>query len=396
MKIVHVLLGRSGPNNMNGVSKAVHFVALEQVRLGHDVETWSLERSNDKIPAEEHGYLNLRFPVTASRMLLAPALEARLHELPPQTWVQLHSVFVPELPGIARVLRNRGMAYGLTPHGGYAKRVLNRGKLKKAVYLSLFESALLRGASLVQAVGVSEIADIRRLAPGANVVLVPNGQEPIEGVTPTTQHAGAARPVFAFCGRLDATHKGLDLLLDGFAEYVKSGGEGSLWLIGDGKHRGSLSAQAQRLGVASRVTFHGPRFGDEKLALLAAADAFVHTSRWEGLPTGVLEAAALGLPLLLSRETNLGDHTLRYGAGVVLERNEPSPIAAALAQMAQALRTDARESLQEAARRMVAEEFSWPQCAERLVTEYQTVLRTSGEVKAAGLAPRTSTVTDQP
>ncbi|MEO1337322.1 MAG: protein kinase, partial [Myxococcota bacterium] len=46
-------------------------------------------------------------------------------------------------------------------------------------------------------------------------------------------------------------------------------------------------------------------FGEERDARIAAADAFVHPSRHEGMPTAVLEAGSLGRPVIVTPGTNL-------------------------------------------------------------------------------------------
>ncbi|NIP32883.1 MAG: glycosyltransferase, partial [Aliifodinibius sp.] len=49
--------------------------------------------------------------------------------------------------------------------------------------------------------------------------------------------------------------------------------------------RKTLSKHCEELSLENAVIFHGAKFEDEKLNLLAHMDVFIHTSRWEGLPT---------------------------------------------------------------------------------------------------------------
>ena len=71
-----------------------------------------------------------------------------------------------------------------------------------------------------------------------------------------------------------------------------------LELIGDGPMRSSLEALADELGIRARVSFRGvlPDVRHE----LARADLFAFPSAWEGQGLAVLEAAASGVPLLIS------------------------------------------------------------------------------------------------
>jgi glycosyltransferase involved in cell wall biosynthesis len=70
-------------------------------------------------------------------------------------------------------------------------------------------------------------------------------------------------------------------------------------LVGDGPERGSLQAQAGRLGLAPRVRFLGQRAPVEVAALLQRSRAFVLTSRYEGLPMALLEAFCCGVPAVV-------------------------------------------------------------------------------------------------
>ena len=56
-------------------------------------------------------------------------------------------------------------------------------------------------------------------------------------------------------------------------------------------------------------------------------DSFVLTSRWEGMPTVLLDAAALGIPLIVVPETNFAGYVKEFGCGLIIEKNTPVQIA---------------------------------------------------------------------
>jgi glycosyltransferase involved in cell wall biosynthesis len=66
--------------------------------------------------------------------------------------------------------------------------------------------------------------------------------------------------------------------------------------VGDGKCRAELEKQATELGIGDVVRFTG--FVENPYPYLAQADLFVHTSRWEGLGIVLVEALALGTPVV--------------------------------------------------------------------------------------------------
>lgn len=69
-----------------------------------------------------------------------------------------------------------------------------------------------------------------------------------------------------------------------------------LAILGEGRERATLIALADQLGVTERVTF--PGFVPNPYPVLARADVFVHSARLEGSPIVVMEAIALGRPVV--------------------------------------------------------------------------------------------------
>lgn len=111
--------------------------------------------------------------------------------------------------------------------------------------------------------------------------------------------------------------KGLDLLLDAVSPLL-AGAPDALVVIGgrSGNQSALLEAKRDRLPPAS-VRFLGAR--RDVADLLVAADVFVLPSRWEGLGSVLLEAMALGTPIVASdlppvREV-VGDHALLVRVG---------------------------------------------------------------------------------
>jgi glycosyltransferase involved in cell wall biosynthesis len=368
MKIVHILLGKANPNRMIGVNKVVHSLATEQRRQGVDVEVWGITSTPESV-SHTHEYRLRLFKPGRPRLLPTSEITKAVSSLEKNTVVHFHSVFVPELYAVSRVLKKRGVHWVLTPHSGYNPRSMAHRRLLKKVYWALFESKLIKGARAIHAIGASEKGDIQRIVPGKTCALIPNGQDLHELEFPWQEIKRLRRPVFGYCGRLVVAQKGLDLLLEAFSLYLATGGTGELWLVGDGPDRGRLERTIRRLGLGDRVRLLGAMFGSEKLNRLAHMDVFVHTSRWDVIPTAVLEAAGLGRPLLLSRETNLGESVEHHGAGVVLSENSAEKIASAMETLSQAYIERWLDAMGTRARNMIEREFSWTTIVNRLHDE---------------------------
>ena len=193
-------------------------------------------------------------------------------------------------------------------------------------------------------------SDVRRrlLAAGVReerIILVPSGVEAPEGF-PTGAGRSAARGRFG-AGEGDwlvATvaalehRKGIDVLLDSLA--LPAGRRLRLVVAGDGSRRVDLERRAVERGVADRIVFLGER--SQVADLLAAADAFALPSRREGLGVAVLEAMAMGLPVVASRVGGISDAVVEGETGWLVRAEDPGSLAEALARLAQAPET-ARE-----------------------------------------------------
>jgi len=111
---------------------------------------------------------------------------------------------------------------------------------------------------------------------------------------------------FIFLGRpIDS--KAVDLLLEAFAAVVAQT-DGVLEIIGDGDLRGELEAQTARLGIDSSVVFSGWLSQEQCAIKLQQADALVLPSLREGGGAVVLEAIAVGLPVIATNWGGPGDY----------------------------------------------------------------------------------------
>jgi glycosyltransferase involved in cell wall biosynthesis len=144
---------------------------------------------------------------------------------------------------------------------------------------------------------------------------------------------GIGPDVFAFfyVGRLNPV-KDLGTLLAAFAELPPDVTVGArLYLVGDGSDRATLEARRDALTIGERVSFLGAR-GDVA-ELLMAADAFVMSSKSEGLPMVLLEAMAARVPCVA---TTVGGIPKLFGddRGLLVPAQDARALAAAMASVA--------------------------------------------------------------
>jgi glycosyltransferase involved in cell wall biosynthesis len=129
----------------------------------------------------------------------------------------------------------------------------------------------------------------------------------------------------AFAGRLTA-QKSLGVALQAVADV-----EGvTLAIAGDGDERAGLERQAAQLGIADRVRFLGPQPREHVLELLHAADAAVLSSSWENFPHTVVEALAVGTPVLATRVGGVEEVVADDENGLLVPAGDPTALAAAI------------------------------------------------------------------
>ena len=98
--------------------------------------------------------------------------------------------------------------------------------------------------------------------------------------------------------------------------------------VGQGPQEARIRALAEELKVADRVIFTG--FRADATRVMAAADVFTLASKWEGLPVALMEALALGLPVVATDVGGVGE-TLRHDVDALLVKpNDTHALADAL------------------------------------------------------------------
>ncbi len=334
--------GLGHPSEANGVHNVARALAKEQSAAGDNV-SFSLLASGDVAPKPDPTYPTHIVQLDGLRLrgrilhMSQATIDALLSGAGADTVCHIHGGREPMLRGLGQTLIRRGIRYAVTVHGRFSHVYDPLGRTLKrstALYLKLFERPLLEGARVVQALSEEEAVILRRVAPRARVEVIGNGAYS-SGLgalpaVPLSRGPSADFPHFGYCGRYAIVHKGLDLLLEGFASHCRDGGAGRLTMMGSGPAREDLVRMAAGLGIADRVRILGPCFGAARDNLLRECDYFVMASRYEGVPLAALEAAMLGLPLIVTAGTGLRSVVTAKQAGLQISDHSASAVAAAL------------------------------------------------------------------
>ncbi|HEX5078610.1 MAG TPA: glycosyltransferase [Geminicoccaceae bacterium] len=236
-------------------------------------------------------------------------------------------------------------------------------------------------------------AHLRALAPGADVMLAYHGLDPgrfpAPGRAPGPDGSDPARPVRLLGVARLVPKKGLRVLLAALAALPRAA-----WRyehLGGGPLREELQREAERLGIADRITWRGALPEDGVLEAYRAADLFVLASRIapdgdrDGLPNVLLEAGAMELAAVASSVAAVPELIEDGVNGVLVPPDDAAALAAALARLI--ADPAARLRLGRAARVRVLDRFATAPGIDRLAARLRAELgRPEGEDKSKAAA----------
>jgi glycosyltransferase involved in cell wall biosynthesis len=271
------------------------------------------------------------------------------------TWRKGLYVAVARAFGKPVILHLHGSGYnefyaGLSQQKQSAVRNLF-GKAQHVVALSAFWSAFVR--------------DALKIAPD-HIAEIPNGVPAVPGAAPRA--VGDGPPRIVFLGIL-GQRKGVDVLIDALA---KVAGEGLAWqaVLGGNGEVAAAQEQAQRLGIADRISFPGWVGEEEVHRYLSDGDIFVLPSRAENQPVAILEAMARARPVIATRIGAIPEQVADGETGLLVEPGDVDSLAAAL----RTLIADAprRSAMGAAGLDRFARFFSVESCASRFADLYRS------------------------
>ena len=133
--------------------------------------------------------------------------------------------------------------------------------------------------------------------------------------------------------------KGLDTVLDALGRLAGEGVAFAYDLVGAGEDREALAAQARRLGIADRVTFHGALPHEAVLGLYRRAHVFVLGCRVlangdrDGVPNVLVEAMAMGVPVAATDVSALPELARNGETALTCPPDDPAALAAAVRRL---------------------------------------------------------------
>jgi glycosyltransferase involved in cell wall biosynthesis len=274
---------------------------------------------------------------------------------------------------VAKLLRAR-VLYQV--HGGLLPQQFFRNRRLPTAFLRW----TLGLPDLVVVLAKVELDAYTAFVPRQAIAVLPNGIEcrPFDHVPTVLSHPEAPLRL-VYVGRI-AREKGLYETLQAMRLAHELGVDARITVAGAGPEEPRLRRYAQALGIASRVTFPGPVFGDDKVRLLSGADVMVLASYSEGLPYALLEGMAAGIPVIATPVGAIPDVMSHGTHGFIVPPRDAKSIAEALALMAGD--RDRLSWMSRACRRRIRAAYSIERLAAELSHHYA---RLTGAFVVAGL-----------
>jgi glycosyltransferase involved in cell wall biosynthesis len=389
MRVLHVVPTYIPAYRYGGPIHSVHGLCQALARRGHQIEvfTTNVDGPGDtdvalEQPVDLDGVTVWYFPSRRLRRLywsppMGAALRVRVRDF---DVIHLHSVFLWPTWAAARAARRFRVPYLLAPRGMLVRDLIRRkSRWLKGAWIRLIERRNLASAAAVHVTTEAEAREARALGlPLPRVFCVPNGVD----LPPTAlqeaglRDGGVTEDCVLFLGRVN-WEKGLDRLIRAWA-YVRGV---PLLVAGNDEegYRPTLEAISREAGVGDDVRFLGPVSGEAKWSLLAGSALLVLPSYSENFGNVVLEAMAVGCPVVVTPEVGAAEIVRESEAGQVVD-GDPAVLGPALARL---LADEPRRlAMGERGRRLVRERYTWSAVAEQMEQVYGNILKwRSGRVE---------------
>jgi len=401
MRILHVI--PSLAERHGGPPKVVQELCRELVRRGQEVTIYTTDLDGYRhlsVPLDqpirgEDGVERWYFSTQRSGLfgISLALLKALRKNIASFDLIHLHNLYRFSPTVAAHYARRYGVPYILQPHGTLDPYIYNRHRLRKIVYERLIDNKNLEKAAAIHFTAADEMSLAQSLGLKFRGVVVPLG---IEVAAPTLSNdqlrdnfanewpATRGKKVILFLGRL-TQKKGLDLLAKAFGRIARSRDDVQLFLAGpdDEGYGDKMRQWLKEEGVLGRATFAGMLTGDRKEAALAASQMFVLSSYTENFGIAVIEALAAGLPAVITNKINIWRELNDARAALVINCNVDET-AAAMSSLLDDPALCGR--LAQAGKKLVAEQFTWPIVAERMIAVYREIVAANSKASPARLS----------
>ncbi len=358
--------------HVGGGDQHVEQLARELVKLGHEVSVWCAD-----IPAHEEKEFT-RGGVKVTRLIpkrvlggIDPVVDIDYNALKKFDIIHLHDTLPILIRKVSKAARKANIPVVTTYHNDYIKKGIISSSIKRIRWALQGRKTLHSSKAII--VLTTFFANLLR-AKGVKgkIDIIPNGFSPIDEEAIQPQGLRENRIFLTFIGRL-SKQKGLDVLLDAWDIVSESGDPGfDLAIAGKGELKEWLDERVSSTKYKEGLRVLGLVSEAEKRWLLENSCGIVIPSRFEGLPTVMLEAMHARTPVMMANVNDLGRLVTEPGAGISVPSGNSQAVAEAMMSIYSA-DEETKTNWGNAGVR-ASEEYMWPMITKNVLSLYQRVL----------------------
>jgi len=226
-----------------------------------------------------------------------------------------------------------------------------------------FGKKILNEADKVVAASDEAREFVRRLSRNKNPVVIHNG---IEFETIPRRKKTDPNKNLIFAGRT-VYGKGIQDLFVAFSKIKHRGLR--LTIVGNGPYRARLNKLAHSLHIQERIVFAGEKAREDVLRFLSESDIFINPSYSEGLPVSILEAGAVGLPVIATDVGGTKELIISHQTGLLIPPRNPAALRQAIEYLVE--NPDQAQRLAGNLNRLVRTNFGWQGLIEKWEKEIE-------------------------
>lgn len=282
--------------------------------------------------------------------------------------VIFHECYRVDYLSISSNLRKNHIPYVIVPHGELGKEAQQKKHLKKVAANLLLFNHFINHAAAIQCLSQYEYDSThfgKKKFIGTNGVTIPACHK---------EHFSEHGVKFVYIGRLEVYVKGIDLMIEAVkivSDFMRKN-NCTLDIYGPdilGRME-YVKFLVDENGVEDIIHLHHEISGEEKERILLESDVFIQTSRFEGMPMGILEALSYGIPCLITEGTTLGQYISNYNSGWVSNTTSEG-IANNIINAVKEKNQWVKKS--ENARVLVKENFCWDKISYCTIEQYKVI-----------------------
>lgn len=293
--------------------------------------------------------------------------------------LHIHSIFGYPSTLAAYLARRHRIPYILRPLGMLDDWPLRQNRFMKMIYLHLIEKASLNHARILHYTSEEEKIASEKLGLSAPGIVIPLGVSVAcgNGVSKKGEFRSRypscqGKRLIVFLSRIHPK-KGLELLIESLSKLQQVRDDFVFVIAGSGEaaYEEKIRQEVKRHSLTSKTIFTGFLQGETKTALLRDADLFVLLSYQENFGLSIVEAMAMGTPVLLTRGIHTASLIEKRRAGAISDYDSDE-----LMQQIHHLLGDEqlRNEFGENAKNLVLEQFSWDVITPQIVNLYESIL----------------------